>query len=138
MPSGTGNGFNTFYLNEIGRYPEIAERILDASVRIESLKNLCPKPDLAYVTPLMTTVNIALELSIPSLVYILELRSKPSVHPSLRDLIFRVFKAISNCDKDTLMYEIVKKLDINLDETPDGVWSERGKQTITENGKPIQ
>lgn len=81
------------------------------------------KTDMQYFCGMGSTVSVFLEQNIPAFVYRVELRSSPSVHPTLR--------VIAQAEAAEFMQQ-VPDLPLHADLTPYAWDTRRGKQTITE------
>lgn len=89
--------------------------------------------DLLNITPLLANVQVTMSLGLPQLVYLLELRSKLSVHPSLRTMIHKLY----HVTKDRGLKEFFERVDLKIDWSEDGVFGKRAEQTITKDGEAI-
>ena len=81
------------------------------------------RSELQYVQPMMTNVPIKLDWSLGQVVYGTELRSKTTVHPTLRSFVLEVGHSA---------LRLLPKLNLFLDERDDYAQSERGQQDIVE------
>jgi hypothetical protein len=88
------------------------------------------KYDLQYYYPLGSMVNAELVLTLPELFYILELRSSPSVHFTLRKLIHSIWNQLKET-KFSIIYN-------HINEQESEFFYQRGKQTITKDSKECQ
>jgi len=88
MPLVKGDiGFADWYIEQFPKsfQSEIISLITDQFIAIENLKeSSISKEELQYFYPLGTEVKIFCVADLPSLVYILELRTQKTVHPTLR------------------------------------------------------
>ena len=90
---------------------------------ISSLGSIYNNNQLMYVTPMMTPVPFIAQWDYPQLEYVLKLRSQPTVHPTLRELI-----------RD-IQYYIDDRYGIWIGDNSDIVYGpvlKRGNQTIKE------
>lgn len=88
------------------------------------------KYDLQYYHPLGSVVNAELVLTVPELFYILELRSSPSVHFTLRNQIHSIWNELKDTDFN-LVYN-------HINEEESEFFYNRGLQTITKESKECQ
>jgi thymidylate synthase ThyX len=88
--------------------------------------------DMIEVTPLMANVQVLMTLDIPQTVYLLELRSKLSVHPSLRHMIHELRERT-----DIALGDFYKLAELDMDMSADTIYAKRGKDTITKDGVDI-
>ena len=116
--------FNMMYLNSLDNYlkKKAINVISDQYDKLKYLRSF-DKYLLQYYYPLGTLVNCEIMLTIPELFYILELRSSPSVHFTLRNLIHQIWNKLKP------KYGIIDNY-INEDETD--FHYNRGNQTILE------
>lgn len=115
--------FEPWYLEQLDPVMRIrAERLLDEQRRaIRALG--CSDEEAQYYTALGFRVPTRLVYGLPGAVYMLELRSSKSVHPTLRREVLRMVEALERAHPEVL---------IHADREPDGWTVRRGGQTIVE------
>lgn len=117
----TKHGFHPWYLEQL---PETlradAERVIETAT--EDLARLDASPaDKQYATAIGFTCNVKITCSLPSAVYIAELRSGTTVHPTVRVIAQQM---------GDLLAEMVPCLALHHDKSA-GVWDiRRGEQDI--------
>lgn len=127
-----GFGLNPWYLAQCAEHLSLADAAQlteDIAAQFEAIKNL-PNHGVAvtptlnqYLFPMGTQVLVHASYSVPETVYIGELRSNKTVHPSLRPIAQKMLEAL---DRD--IPEMVIYGDRELDS-----WSaKRGEQTIAD------
>lgn len=114
---------NHFYhkiLKEVS--PELFQRVLDIYDQLIAHTNLNSNSvvEMQYAHPMMTQVPVGLFWSRSQLRYVLALRSKTSVHPTLRDWCKNLHHSLS----------AQEQLDFPIDIRGDYVQSNRGKQDL--------
>lgn len=82
----------------------------------------CSSDDLQYLYPLGWLIPVSYTATLPQWVYMVELRTQPSVHPTLRSVMMSVAKELKNIMPFMKLY-------VDLDEHPVVNWP-RGNQTI--------
>lgn len=113
-------GFHPWYLERLPGHalPEI-QRLTEL---VDALD--VDDPTRQYYTPMGYLVPVAMSCPLPAAVYIAELRTGASVHPTLRERAKQVGDAIRAC---------LPGIALHLDETPPDAWNfARGKQDIVE------
>jgi len=80
-----------------------------------------------YLYPLGTLVPVTLEYGLAEAVYVAELRSSATVHPTLRPAAIK----LGNFVQDNWGFPV------HMDKTESSFCLKRGSQTIFENGVPI-
>ena len=124
-------GMFYWYTNELSSllgadYTELEEATKLQFNKIQNLEaaGIAPDPLLTqYLLPMGTTVICSLSYSVPQMVYVGELRSGKTVHPSLRPIAQKMLKVLQQDLPEIALYG-----DMDADS-----WTEkRGTQTITE------
>lgn len=120
-------GFHNWYLEQLPDKLGQAAREL-VGTQFESIQSLTKlygieKVNLQYLFPLGTNVCAEITYDLPEMVYVTELRSSQSVHPTLRQIAHEMHKALRNEHPE---------LTLHTDTRPDEWSTVRGKQTITE------
>lgn len=121
-------GMHSWYLNQLPH-----DVLIKALVLLHNLQALWHDSvqdhgtyDSQYMVPLGVVVPVSINYSLLQFKYVAELRSKPTVHPTLRQIITLLTdqmieqEGTSKCN-----------VEINIDRTPDGLCLIRGNQTIT-------
>lgn len=123
VPMLTGkHGFHRWYLERL------PWSIAGDVVRLASLPITFPVPVVAqYALPLGMVVPVIAMFPLPSAVYVAELRSGQSVHPTLRVFAQKLARAIR---------EALPQVALHVDMSPDEWSMRRGKQDIVEVAKP--
>lgn len=129
MPLLTHNmGFENWYLEQLP--PSLLQSANDMlhkqKYKVEALaeKNKYDDVSLQYFIPMGYRVTVHMSCSLPSAVYIAELRSSDTVHPTLRLVAQKMGNAIKTMLPDMAIYH---------DLSPGVVWStKRGTQDIVE------
>ena len=107
-------------------YANLEDATNDLYEKIKNLKSQGIEPDALltqYLLPMGTTAICSLSYSVPQMVYVGELRSGKTVHPSLRPVAQNMLRALREDLAGIALYG-----DMDADS-----WSEkRGTQTITE------
>ena len=121
-------GFEDWYIHQLPRnlITPAREMLSMQRNKIETLKKKvqCSDEELQYLIPMGYNVPVHMSCSLPSAVYIAEIRSADTVHPTLRKMAQKMGNAIKKC---------VPFIAVHHDLTPGSVWSmKRGKQDITE------
>lgn len=130
-------GFHQWYLDQMP--PNMKERALSLiELQISKINKLeCSDITRQYYIPMGFLVGCYLSYGLPSLVYILELRSEKTVHPTLRILCQQIRKKMDeNSGVDILgqsypyggIYPTLMKLYVDMDE--DSWTIKRGTQDI--------
>lgn len=89
-------GFNEWYLNALpdDLHDEAIELILNQEELINTLYANNPDTDVQYYIPLGYNVTGLLDMDYPEAVYIAELRTSKTVHPTLRKLAISIAKDV--------------------------------------------
>lgn len=120
-PLTTKYGFNKWYLEQIPEQyrKEILEVINNQTEKINSLE--CDAATKQYYTAMGFDVLCGCTFDLPSAVYVAELRSGQTVHPTLRVIAQEMGKAIQ---------KLLPNMPLYCDYSPDEWSSKRGTQTI--------
>lgn len=123
-------GFHSWYLNQLGReIREEAEALLGKQFLLINelkVKENSSDFDLQYYFPMGCNVNCELTYSLPEMVYVTELRSSTTVHPTLRKIAHNMHEVLSKNHPSLKLYT-----DTSLD-----VWDiKRGRQDIERRNK---
>jgi thymidylate synthase ThyX len=125
-PLDTRLGFNDWYLDQLpNMLREKAEVLLEtvqASVTNSSLSNY----EQQYYIPIGYNVPIIAKLGLAQIVYMIELRSSKTVHPTLRKVIHRIATIMEN------EYNIGKYIDLFCDFDENDFTLRRASQDIVE------
>jgi hypothetical protein len=120
-------GFNQWYIDQFPEenQSEVKDVIASQIEKIVKLKeeSSLTKENLQYFFPLGTCVRVGSIASLPSLVYILELRSRKTVHPTLRRVTHIIAKVLK---------EKYPTLKLHIDYDEDDFTFKRGTQDIVE------
>lgn len=128
-------GFHPWYLAELrdvlpdSAYARLVETLAQQAQRIAGLSALGLDVDpmrSQYLHPMGTRVLCQIDYTLPEMVYVGELRSGKTVHPTLRPIAQRMLKALS---------EAVPGLRLYGDMAADSWTVNRGEQDIRENAK---
>ena len=86
--------FEPFYMDNLA--PELQDEAVDL-IEFQT-RQICSERDYItqYAVPMGFKCMYVAEWSLPQLVYVLELRSKPTVHPTVRKLIKTIYDAVKN------------------------------------------
>jgi len=119
-------GFHEWYLDQLS--PELKIKALELierqSDKIQQLSLEIDAISLQYCIPLGMKISVSMIANLSALVYVLELRSSPHVHPTLRELIFKMVDDVT---------KKLPSLKLHIDVTnKDGINTQRGSQDITE------
>jgi thymidylate synthase ThyX len=125
---GVKKGFNSWYLNQIpdDMRNDVNKLLEEQYARITLLKekNNLSDTDLQYFLPMGANVSCELVYDLPEMVYVTELRSSSTVHPTLRNIAHKMhdilqknhpaLKLYTNMEKDVFdirrgMQDIQKK-----------------------------
>lgn len=119
----TEHGFEPWYLEQMDDETRArAEALLvDQEDAIESLG--CSDVDAQYYVALGYRVPTVLVYGLPAAVYVMELRSGKTVHPTLRRAVHRMIEQFERA------HPLVR---LHVDREPDGWTVRRGTQTIAE------
>jgi thymidylate synthase ThyX len=110
-------GFHDWYIENL---PEsIVERIQGCKEKVEALN--VDKLIKQYYIPMGYLVPVVLTCTLPSAVYIAELRSSTTVHPTLRTVAQRF---------GTTLKELLPTMALHIDDAPDAWSLKRGTQDI--------
>lgn len=120
-------GFNEWYINQ---FPEHFQSKVKKFIELQffNIKELQKyndilKENLQYFYPLGTNVDVVCIANLPSLVYILELRTQKTVHPTLRKEMQKIGRSLQKDFPDIPMYIDYDQEDFTL---------KRASQTIIE------
>lgn len=115
-------GFETWYLNQLPtEYIDEANALIEEYTQWYKETDSVSSFDLQYTTPMGFLVSVEAYVPLPAAVYLAELRSKLTVHPTARRWALNLGQAI----KETL-----PNLKIELCTDPDTFCLERGKHDI--------
>lgn len=125
MPMVVPRSASHYYMNA---YYEASPSLMkDAASLFAEIQCLKAEPLLLqYVCPMMTEVPIVAQWSLDQLRYVTRLRTKTSVHPTLRNFMKTI---VSKATEDSPVDDRLARL---VDTTPDYTASDRGEQTIKE------
>lgn len=117
-------GFNSWYLNQLPlEMKASAIAFVGAQLQlISELKNITFE-DLQYYLPIGMNVACELQYGLPEMVYVAELRSSQTVHPTLRRVAHEMIKFLKK------RHPLLK---IYADESPDMFSVRRGSQDIVD------
>lgn len=117
------HGLEPWYLEQFDEETRLKAEILieEQEQAIEGLP--CGDVDAQYFVPLGYRVPTVLCYGLPAIVYVLEIRSGKTVHPTLRAAVHRMIEQFERA------HPMVK---IHVDREPDGWTVRRGTQTIVE------
>jgi thymidylate synthase ThyX len=116
-------GFDPWYLNQLDDITRIEAIDLIREQR-KAIDGLEPSPDIAqYYTALGFRVQVDLTYTLPAAVYVMELRSGKTVHPTLRAMIHDMIGKFRHFHPSVALH---------VDMDPDGWTVRRGTQTIVE------
>jgi len=119
-------GFEPWYLEQLPtNVQESAQQLIEEQTRSIAAID-APDVHKQYLTPLGFNVPIRCSHPFPAFVYLIEMRSAKTVHPTLRKL---VFKAINGFRRSGIAKDI--PIALHVDEDPDDWTVRRGAQTIT-------
>jgi thymidylate synthase ThyX len=118
------NGFEQWYLDHLGSSKLLSEaqerlRAFESCFKVYNFD----RPDAQYFIPMGYRVPIRMTCSLPSAVYIAELRSADTVHPTLRTVAQKMGDAIVSTVPGIAMYH---------DKSPDEWIERRGNHDIVE------
>ncbi|HET6496482.1 MAG TPA: FAD-dependent thymidylate synthase [Thermoleophilia bacterium] len=117
----TRHGFHPWYLDQL---PAVIRREVDQTIKkvVLCIEALDASPeDKQYLTPIGFNCPVRITCSLPSAVYIAELRSGATVHPTVRTVAQQMGDAL---------VDLVPSLAMHHDKSP-GVWDiRRGEQDI--------
>jgi thymidylate synthase ThyX len=125
------SGINDWYLSQINQLVNRNEILSKLNKIVNNLdfisKNYeVSKIDLQYITPMATNVLMEMNLPFVGFIYMLELRSGRSVHPTVRRVILNMVDLMVRDMKGVITPEMLYLDSFPLDEIP----FSRGKQTI--------
>jgi thymidylate synthase ThyX len=118
--------FEPWYLEQLPEYVrEGALKLIEEQTRSIAAID-APDVHKQYLTPLGFNVPIRCSYPFPAFVYLIEMRSAKTVHPTLRKLVRRAINVFrrSGITRDT-------PIALHVDEDPDDWTVRRGAQTIT-------
>lgn len=120
----TKRGVNQWYLDQLDSSltHKVNEKLESQSKLLEEIIDVSGKYTAQYYTPLGYDVDCMLECDLIEALYIAELRSSSSVHPSLRKIAQEMGDAILSEFPETAIY---------MDLSPDHLNAKRGYQDIT-------
>ena len=119
----TRYGFEEWYINQL---PSDLVKRADALLeeQDEAIRTVSDDPVLRqYYTAIGYQVPCSITYGLPAMVYVLELRSGKTIHPTLRHVILSMAKQFR---------KLFPQVPIHVDEDPDDWSVRRGDQTITE------
>lgn len=117
-------GMHPWYLDQLPPdLREAAETLLRVqAAAIEALRRSgVPEHDLQYFRPLGMRVQVELHYDLPQMVYVAELRSGKTVHPTLRGIAWEMGRTLRRLHPEMALH---------LDESPDQMSWRRGDQDI--------
>jgi thymidylate synthase ThyX len=117
------HGFEPWYLDQLDWATRArAERLIEEQENAVDLLS-CTDVEAQYFVPLGYRVPTVLCYGLPAIVYVLEIRSGKTVHPTLRAAVHRMIEQFERA------HPMVK---LHVDREPDGWTTRRGTQTIVE------
>ena len=122
----TSWGFESWYLEQLGELSKEAETLIDEQrFAITTLGLGEPRREVMrqYYNALGFRVPCSVTYALPALLYVLELRSGKTVHPSLRRVVHAMVKKFKH---------EYPEIALHVDMDPDDWDVRRGEQTITE------
>lgn len=130
---GRSNWFHPWYLEQLGPHRKEAEDILervyssidDTLLEIQSTgSNMYEAHALMqYYYPMGTVVPVTVQYGLAETIYVSELRTSKTVHPTLREVAHGIAKSVK---------EAYPEIALHIDRAPDGFVLRRGAQTIFE------
>jgi thymidylate synthase ThyX len=124
----TYHGFELWYLDQLDdELRDEARGLIERQeMRLTRLTNHgCSDFDRQYYVALGYRVPTIVNYALPALIYVIELRSSKTVHPTLRRKVLQIARAFKNNWPDIALH---------VDEDPDDWDVRRGEQTITKKG----
>jgi thymidylate synthase ThyX len=119
----TKYGFEPWYLDQLDQTTKDEARKLIREQQ-KAIDDLEPSPEIAqYYTALGFRVQVDLTYTLPAVVYVMELRSGKTVHPTLRAMIHDMIGKFRQHHPSVALH---------VDMDPDGWTVRRGTQTIVE------
>jgi thymidylate synthase ThyX len=120
------HGFESWYLEQLplGLHPRVHGLLENQARMIAALP--CDEVARQYYMPLGQRVAVDAYYALPALVYILEMRSAKTVHPTLRKLILSI--------ADAFRAELDRPVALHIDTDVDDWTVRRGLQTIEVRG----
>lgn len=110
---GVNKGFNSWYLSQIpDAMRSDANNLLEeqyARIAVLKEKHNFPDTDLQYFLPLGTNVSCELVYDLPEMVYVTELRSSSTVHPTLRIIAHKMHAVLQNNHPALKLYTDMEK-----------------------------
>jgi thymidylate synthase ThyX len=107
------NGFNSWYLSQIpSDMRDSVNRLLDeqyASIALLKAKHNLSDVDMQYFLPMGANVPCELVYDLPEMVYVTELRSSSTVHPTLRNIAHKMHDALKNNHPALKLYTDTEK-----------------------------
>jgi thymidylate synthase ThyX len=122
----TSWGFESWYLEQLGELRAEAETLIDeqrSAINRLGVSELQREVLRQYYTALGFRVPCSVTYALPALLYVLELRSGKTVHPSLRKVIHGMVQRFTHEHPEVALH---------VDMDPDDWSVRRGEQTITE------
>ena len=136
--NGYSNMFHPWYYQQLEAHsPEVEALIEHTYDTIEdTLLELHASGDpryeshcgMQYYYPLGTIVPVTLQYGLAEAIYVSELRTSATVHPTLRQIAHGIARSVK---------EVLPEIPLTLDNSPDGFVLKRGRQTILERD-PVQ
>lgn len=130
---GQYSAFEPWYLDAIDELsPELGQECRDFVTQQFQKLDFCRRAvdvteaELQYYYPLGTRVHVSMYASLPSAIYIAELRTSQFVHPTMRSIALKM--------ADALRYKF-PAIKLYVDWSPTSFHPGRGNQTITEKEK---
>lgn len=123
-------GMHSYYQSA---FEEMGNHIVEKLYQIEEqLKQLKSAPEyLQYAVPMGMKVPTKLTWSLGQLRYVMNLRTKTTVHPTLRDYLFDVYASFDYQSQYPGLLDIAQEC-LTIDNSPHYAASDRGEQTIKE------
>jgi thymidylate synthase ThyX len=110
---GPKNGFNSWYLSQIPRdMKNDVHKLLDeqyARIALLKEKHHLSDVDLQYFLPMGANVSCELVYDLPEMVYVTELRSSSTVHPTLRNIAHKMHNILQTNHPALKLYSDMEK-----------------------------
>lgn len=110
---GVKKGFNSWYLNQIPEdmRSDVSKLLAEQYDRIVVLKEKhnIADTDLQYFLPMGANVSCELVYDLPEMVYVTELRSSSTVHPTLRNIAHKMHDVLQNNHPTLKLYTDIEK-----------------------------
>ncbi|MCX6712543.1 MAG: hypothetical protein NT041_02570, partial [Candidatus Vogelbacteria bacterium] len=122
----TGFGFNNWYLDQL---PEAVRKEAQKLIKeqIVAIKQLKTTPeDKQYYIAMGFNVACRVTYGLPATLYVVELRSGVTVHPTLRQVAHKMYQSLQKMFPSLIIYPDLEKDDWDI---------RRGLQDIKEKGK---